>query len=98
MTDTASLAPDLVLSKHPHAVFRDYHGETVVLVPSAKTEAQVLNEVGGRVWGLVDGRREVSAIVAVVAEEFDVSPEQASSDVQAFLADLLERGLVRAGS
>ena len=61
-------------------------------------EAQVLNEVGGRVWALVDGRQDVAAIAAEVAGEFDVSPEQASADVQAFLAELLERGLVRAVS
>jgi hypothetical protein len=92
------MTEDLVLSKHPHAVFRDYDGETVVLLPSAETEAQVLNEVGGRVWALVDGRRDVGTIVAEVAREFDVSQGQASEDVQAFLTELLDRGLVRAGS
>jgi hypothetical protein len=98
MTDSVTMAENLVLCKHPHAVFRDYDGETVVLLPSAETEAQVLNEVGGRIWVLVDGRRDVAAIVSRVADEFDVSPEQASEDVRAFLADLLDRGLLRTAS
>jgi hypothetical protein len=97
MSDTLAIAEELVLSRHPHAVFREYDGETVVLVPSAETEAQVLNEVGGRVWELVDGRRDVASIVAAVAEEFEVSREEAAADVRSFLGDLMNRDLVRSG-
>jgi hypothetical protein len=95
MSEATAIAEELVLSRHPHAVFREYEGETVVLVPSAETEAQVLNEVGGRVWALLDGRRDVASIVETVREEFEVSEEVAASDVRAFLAELLDRDLVR---
>ena len=98
MTDTTPITEDLVLVRHPHAVFRGYDGETVILLPSAQTEARVLNEVGGRVWSLLDGRRDVAAIVAEVVREFDVASEEASADVRDFLAELMDRGLVQPGS
>jgi hypothetical protein len=95
MSDATVIAEELVLSRHPHAVFRDYDGETVVLVPLAETEAQVLNEVGGRVWALLDGRRDVASIIETVTEEFEVSAEVAAADVRSFLTELLDRDLVR---
>src|SRR3972149_5200446 len=55
-----------------------------------------LNAVGSRVWELIDGRRSVADIVAAVVREFDVPPEAAGADVDAFVRELLARGLVTA--
>ena len=54
-----------------------------------------LNEVGSFVWSRIDGRRTVAAIVAEVVAGFDVPEEAARADVEQFLADLLEVGVVR---
>jgi hypothetical protein len=54
-----------------------------------------LDAVGARVWSLLSEPRRVSAIIALLMEEFDVSPERCERDVLALLGDLTERRLVR---
>ena len=68
--------------------------DEVILVPLRDSVAETenlysLNEVGARVYELVDGKRAVRDIIAAIREEFDVTPEQAESDVTEFLEQLL---------
>jgi len=41
---------------------------------------------------LCDGTRDIAAIVAELAKEFNVDQDELATDVQAFIDDLLERG------
>jgi len=68
--------------------------DEVILVPLRDSVAETenlysLNEVGARVYDLVDGKRAVRDIVAAIVEEFDVSSEQAQNDVTQFIEQLL---------
>lgn len=54
-----------------------------------------LNEVGGAIWSLLDGR-SVDAIADTISGEFDVPPEAAREDVAEFLRDLEASGLIEA--
>jgi hypothetical protein len=68
--------------------------DEVILVPLRNSVAETeslysLNEVGARVYDLVDGQRPVRDIIAVIEEEFEVSFEQARDDVTEFLEQLL---------
>jgi SynChlorMet cassette radical SAM/SPASM protein ScmE len=49
--------------------------------------------VGASVWRLLDGCRDLDALVAGVRAEFAGVPDTAGADVAAFLAGLVERGL-----
>ena len=83
----------MILSRSPKTAWRVIEGEAVIL--SLDTKAfRGLNPVGSRVWELIDGRRSVDEIVEVVVREFDVTREQAAADVQAFVRELLDKGLV----
>jgi len=53
-----------------------------------------LNELGEFVWQLLDGSRNVHAVVAAVEKEYEVSHAQAEADVVEFLGQLVEAGLV----
>ncbi|MBI5494844.1 MAG: PqqD family protein [Deltaproteobacteria bacterium] len=53
-----------------------------------------LNRTGSLVWSRMDGRRTVAELSQDVAAAFQVAPETASRDVEAFLAPLVARGLV----
>ncbi len=53
-----------------------------------------LNEVGARIWQLVQEPRTVSEIVDAIVAEYDVAPEQCRVDVRDLLGELLERKLV----
>lgn len=53
------------------------------------------NEMGGQLWRLLGERRAPEDLVNWVVESFDVAPEIAAKDVEGFLADLEEIGLVQ---
>jgi hypothetical protein len=57
-----------------------------------------LDEVGCRIWSLVE-TRDLEDASQALAGEFDVTLEQARRDVVAFVQSLIDRGLVeRVGS
>lgn len=83
----------MILVKASTSAWRLIAGEAVILSLDTKV-LRGLNAVGSRVWDLIDGQRTVDDIVGVIVEEFDVPPPQASADVQAFVRELLDKGLV----
>ena len=53
-----------------------------------------LDEVGGRVWELCDGSRELSDLVAVIGDEYDAPLDVVASDLKELLADLASENLI----
>ena len=64
--------------------------DEAVIVLSESGEVQVLNAVGARIWELADGSRSLAQIIEQIVREFDVSLEQATTDVVEFVG-VLER-------
>jgi len=56
-----------------------------------------LNLLGGEIWKLCDGSRDLDAIVDALLPRFEVGREELAADVREFLADLAARGWVVAG-
>ncbi len=54
-----------------------------------------LNPVGTRIWELLETPRTEAELRKCIAQEFEVEPEVASTDVRAFLESLDERKLVQ---
>jgi hypothetical protein len=52
------------------------------------------NVVGARIWRLIEDQQDTSAIALAIASEFEVDPDRARRDVEAFVASLCERGIV----
>jgi hypothetical protein len=77
----------------PGVINRLIDGE-MVLVHPAQGMVRVLNQVGARLWELVDGQRSVEEIAATIAAEYPVSRDRAKSDALAFCADLMDRGVL----
>lgn len=84
----SSLGLDAVLERGRKVAWQTVAGE-MVLVRSAHQEVLSLNEVGGRVWALADGSRNVGQIAEIVGAEFDVTEEDARADLLAFLSELV---------
>ena len=63
-----------------------------LLVNAQGGEILVLNEPGAFIWQLLDGKRDVAALVACVCDEYAVEEAIASADVRAFLDALASRG------
>jgi len=56
----------------------------------------VLNEVGARIWELIDRGRSVQQIEELLLEEFDTSQEQLEKDLLRLLDQLQEIGAIEA--
>ncbi|MEZ0579737.1 PqqD family peptide modification chaperone [Nocardioides sp. MH1] len=54
-----------------------------------------LNDVGQRIWDLLESPRTVADLVAVLVEEYDVSETECVSDVSRYVDALAEHKLVR---
>lgn len=83
----------LIKVRDDAAVWREIDGETVVL---DLTSAQYLglNRSGTRLWSAIVAGSTEDDLIAVLVQDFDVSPERAAVDVQDFLALCRKRGLV----
>lgn len=55
----------------------------------------VLEGTAASIWAAIDGHRSVAQVVDVVAAEYALPAEDIRADVEAFVADLAARGLVR---
>ena len=55
----------------------------------------VLNETGRCMWELLAQERSVDELAAAVAERFDVDYSRAHADVQSFLDEMAQKGLLQ---
>jgi hypothetical protein len=72
-----------------------------VLVPLRRHASEcgciyTLNPVAGRIWELLDGERDLTAVVETLCREFEVDPDTAEADLRAFVEQLEEIAAVRA--
>ena len=70
-------------------------GDALVILDPATGNYFGTEEVGARIFALIAQPTPVVDVCRRVVEEYDVTPEQAASDVDAFLRSLIERGLAK---
>jgi hypothetical protein len=71
----------------------------VILVPIKHNMGDLefmytLNEVGGRIWELLDGGTTTNEIVSALTKEYGIETSQAEVDVTEFLEQMKEIGAV----
>jgi len=77
----------------PDQVSSGLAGEAVVL--NMKNGVYYgLDEVGARIWSLIQSPRRVEEVCAALLEEYDVVPEQLQRDLLELLEQLAGEGLV----
>jgi hypothetical protein len=76
-----------------HIASRELDGELVLLNYDSETYFG-LDQVGTRMWQVLQAAPTIEDGVAQLLAEFDVTAEQLRSDVQRLLGQLLEGGLV----
>jgi hypothetical protein len=97
VTEDDTPMPKTLYEKHPKIVARRIEDE-VVLVPISREVGEidslyVLNDVGARIWDLIDGRSFEEVRDAIV-EEFDVSETTAEEDLTVLIEQLKEIGAI----
>jgi len=70
--------------------------EAVVVLP-ARGKIDVLNNVGARIWSLVDGRHSVRQIATIICDEYGAEQAVVDADLVEFLDDLVRRRAIVMG-
>lgn len=90
------MTDNTILSRRMGLMTADMNGSAVMMdIMSGKYYN--LGEVGGRIWELLEEPTSVSALVAKLTSEYDVTAERCRADIEPFLAKLLEQGLLVQG-
>lgn len=84
--------------RHPDTAFREVGEDGGLVVLPGRSEVKVLNQVGIKIFSLLDGEHSRESIVRAVVEDFDISEDQASADLHQFLQELDSNGMLAAGS
>ena len=94
-----SILTTCYIKENNNFVTRDISGETIIVpVRSSASDLDsiyTLNELGTKIWKLIDGRTSVSKIIEAVCREYDVATEVAKKDVEEFLHSIEVAGLIR---
>jgi hypothetical protein len=85
-----SLEDVFVLSKD--AIFRDLHGEAVILDLHSGAYFG-LNPVGTRIWQLIESDGRLSVVHEELCREYDAEPQQLERDLLDFVASFQSAGL-----
>ena len=73
---------------------QEVNGETVLLDLDGESNFG-LNEVGTRIWQLLQSERTVGETLSALSDEYDVGREQLESDMGELLDKLSDAGLVK---
>lgn len=88
-----------VVQKAPSIVARRIADE-LILVPIQRKLGEVeclyaCNEIGTRIWDLIDGKRSLKALRDAIVEEFEVSETEAQEDLLILIEQLKDIGAIQ---
>ena len=87
-------------TKDPNIVFRKIVNECILVPVKQKADELdsifTLNNVGSRIWDLIDGDKSITDIREILISEYEVTTEEAESDLKEFIEKLEQIGAVRA--
>ncbi len=92
------MAPDTApgeVAIHPSVVFTELDETESALLHLDTKFYYSLNQTGSRVWQLLAGGLDRTAVGEALSREFEVSPEDAGRYVADFLDELVREGLAR---
>ena len=76
--------------------------DEAIVVPIRRGAADMdsiftFNETGTQLWAMVEESQSASRMAAHLQSEYGLTAQEAAADVQQFLADLTEAGLIEQG-
>jgi hypothetical protein len=91
-------AQNISFTKNDDLMTRNIAGEALIVPIKGRvgdlSAIYTLNDVGARVWQLIDGRTPVNQIIEAISEEYDVTKEEAAADVTELLDSMKAAGLI----
>lgn len=95
MPESATITLSHRLQRSDEVLFQNLDGEAVLLDLSSETYFG-LNEVGTRVWDLLESTPLLSDVCRQLQSEYDVERERAEGDLLELATRLIAAGLARA--
>lgn len=87
------ITPDTILQRKGDMLFNEIDGE-VVMLSIENSEYYGMDKVGSFIWKLLEQPLSFKELVNSLLNKFDVSKEQCTTDVLAFLKKLTDKELV----
>jgi hypothetical protein len=88
-----TLAFDAIITVSPDVMVRKVGEESVLL--DLKTERYLgLDDVSARFWDLLTSGEPIQSAYDKLLEEFEVEPERLRNDLDAFVQELIQFGLI----
>lgn len=94
MTDQPTLTTDAVITQGEDQVSTVVDGETV-LMNVANGQYYQLDDIGSRIWTLIETPTAIAAVCDKLVNEFDVDRATCEADVLRLLDRLLANDLIR---
>lgn len=82
-----------LLRRNPDMLYSNMDGETVMMSVE-NGEYYGLDEIGARIWQLLENPESAETLARKLIEEYDVSWETCLSDVLEFLSIMAEKRLI----
>ena len=79
--------------KNPALAWREIDEATVIISPNESVMHE-LNDTGSFLWKNIDGHRSAADLAALLAENYEVTPDIALSDTQSLLEEMSSRKLL----
>lgn len=87
------MSTDQQIKISPEVLFRELDGEAVIL-DLATERYYGLDEVGTRMWQLLEEHGQTAPVIAQLLAEYDVDEEKVSADLAELIDKLAEAGLI----
>ena len=94
MSGTSKISPTAMLVRNDEPVAVEVE-RTVVMMSLDLGKYFGLNEVGSRIWDLLERPRSMGALCAQLQDEFEVDPDACHDEVSGFLLALAKEGLIQ---
>lgn len=92
MSETKTLDRNSSVQRNPDMIFTGF-GSEMVMLSMQDSCYYGINEVGVRIWELIESRMSIAGIIEAICDEFDAGAQQCEQDVQAFVAQLLHKNM-----
>ncbi|QNA84367.1 PqqD family protein [Sphingomonas sp. So64.6b] len=69
-------------------------GDEIMMMSAEKGNYLGVNEVGARIWELIETPNDIDAVCAALQREFVIEPDTCRTEVEAFLEQMEKHGAV----
>jgi hypothetical protein len=90
---------DGVYAPSDDVVAREIEGELIIVplvagIGDMEDELFTLNESGKAIWDLLDGKRDLSGVIAALGEDYESPPGEIAQDVLGLVEELVKRRML----